>query len=114
MAAGAGTAAPAPGRRGTHSVADLRRALDTGGMDDVATVLCGMAGVADIDSVLAALSDPAQRAAVAQMQRARWGGDGDVTAARAALREAFANGPRWHHATAAEPEVLAPLYPPAR
>ncbi|RFF52438.1 BatD family protein [Xanthomonas campestris] len=112
--AGAGAAAPAPGRRATHSVADLRRALDTGGMDDVATVLCGMAGVADIDSVLAALSDPAQRAAVAQMQRARWGGDGDVTAARAALREAFANGPRWHHATAAEPEVLAPLYPPAR
>ncbi|MEB2230397.1 BatD family protein [Xanthomonas campestris pv. campestris] len=112
--AGAGAAAPAPGRRATHSVADLRRALDTGGMDDVATVLCGMAGVADIDSVLAALSDPAQRAAVAQMQRARWGGDGDVTAARAALREVFANGPRWHHATAAEPEVLAPLYPPAR
>ncbi|WDK01338.1 BatD family protein [Xanthomonas campestris] len=112
--AGAGAAAPAPGKRATHSVADLRRALDTGGMDDVATVLCGMAGVADIDSVLAALSDPAQRAAVAQMQRARWGGDGDVTAARAALREAFANGPRWHHATAAEPEVLAPLYPPAR
>ncbi|MCC5095964.1 BatD family protein [Xanthomonas campestris] len=111
--AGAGAAAPAPGKRATHSVADLRRALDTGGMDDVATVLCGMAGVADIDSVLAALSDPAQRAAVAQMQRARWGGDGDVTAARAALREAFANGPRWHHATAAEPDVLAPLYPPA-
>lgn len=112
--AGAGAAAPAPGKRATHSVTDLRRALDTGGMDDVATVLCGMAGVADIDSVLAALSDPAQRAAVAQMQRARWGGDGDVTAARAALREAFANGPRWYHATAAEPEVLAPLYPPAR
>ncbi|MEA9919545.1 BatD family protein [Xanthomonas campestris] len=114
VAAGAGAAAPAPGRRATHTVADLRRALDTGGMDDVAAVLCGMAGVADIDSVLAALSDPAQRAALAQMQRARWGGDGDVTAARAVLREAFANGPRWHHAAAAEPEVLAPLYPPAR
>ncbi|MFB9010313.1 BatD family protein [Xanthomonas arboricola] len=105
--------AAAPGRRVTHGVAELRRALDTGGMDDVAAVLCGMAGVADIDSVLAALSDPAQRAAVAQMQRARWGGDGDVTSARSALREAFAKGPRWRHATAAEPEVLAPLYPPA-
>ncbi|MEB1608891.1 BatD family protein [Xanthomonas campestris pv. campestris] len=105
--------AAAPGRRVTHGVAELRRALDTGGMDDVAVVLCGMAGVADIDSVLAALSDPAQRAAVAQMQRARWGGDGDVTSARSALREAFAKGPRWRHATAAEPEVLAPLYPPA-
>ncbi|MCC4617641.1 BatD family protein [Xanthomonas campestris pv. asclepiadis] len=104
--------AAAPGRRATHGVAELRRALDTGGMDDVAAVLCGMAGVADIDSVLAALSDPAQRAAVAQMQRARWGGDGDVTSARSALREAFAKGPRWRHATAAEPEVLAPLYPP--
>ncbi|PPT77955.1 hypothetical protein XaplCFBP3122_04800 [Xanthomonas arboricola pv. populi] len=105
--------ATAPGRRATHGVAELRRALDTGGMDDVAAVLCGMAGVADIDSVLAALSDPAQRAAVAQMQRARWGGDGDVTSARSALRDAFAKGPRWRHATAAEPEVLAPLYPPA-
>ncbi|MBB6256719.1 BatD family protein [Xanthomonas arboricola] len=105
--------AAVPGRRVTHGVAELRRALDTGGMDDVAAVLCGMAGVADIDSVLAALSDPAQRAAVAQMQRARWGGDGDVTSARSALREAFAKGPRWRHATAAEPEVLAPLYPPA-
>ncbi|NJC45837.1 BatD family protein [Xanthomonas arboricola] len=105
--------AAAPGRRVTHGVAELRRALDTGGMDDVAAVLCGMAGVADIDSVLAALSDPAQQAAVAQMQRARWGGDGDVTSARSALREAFAKGPRWRHATAAEPEVLAPLYPPA-
>lgn len=105
--------AAAPGRRVTHGVAGLRRALDTGGMDDVAAVLCGMAGVADIDSVLAALSDPAQQAAVAQMQRARWGGDGDVTSARSALREAFAKGPRWRHATAAEPEVLAPLYPPA-
>ncbi|CAD2248768.1 BatD family protein [Xanthomonas arboricola] len=105
--------AAAPGRRVTHGVAELRRALDTGGMDDVAAVLCGMAGVADIDSVLAALSDPAQRAAVAQMQRARWGGDGDVTSARSALREVFAKGPRWRHATAAEPEVLAPLYPPA-
>ncbi|NJC38915.1 hypothetical protein GGR60_003469 [Xanthomonas arboricola] len=105
--------AAAPGRRVTHGVAELRRALDTGGMDDVAAVLCGMAGVADIDSVLAALSDPAQRAAVAQMQRARWGGDGDVGSARSALREAFAKGPRWRHATAAEPEVLAPLYPPA-
>lgn len=105
--------AAAPGRRVTHGVAELRRALDTGGMDDVAAVLCGMAGVIDIDSVLAALSDPAQQAAVAQMQRARWGGDGDVTSARSALREAFAKGPRWRHATAAEPEVLAPLYPPA-
>ncbi|NIJ80250.1 BatD family protein [Xanthomonas cannabis] len=104
--------APMPGKRATHGVAELRRALDSGGMDDVANVLCGMAGVADIDSVLAALADPAQRDAVARMQRARWGGDGDVAGARAALRDAFAKGPRWRHASAAEPEVLAPLYPP--
>ncbi|KGE51288.1 BatD family protein [Xanthomonas axonopodis pv. vasculorum] len=110
---GNGSNGPAEGRRATHGVAELRRALDTGGMDDVAAVLCGMAGVADIDAVMAALADPAQRAAVARMQRARWGGDGDVAGARAALREAFAKGPRWHHASAAEPEVLAPLYPPA-
>ncbi|MBB4131028.1 BatD family protein [Xanthomonas sp. 3075] len=111
--ASTGSDAPAPGRRATHGVAELRRALDSGGMDDVAAVLCGMAGLTEIDSVLAALADPAQRAAVAQMQRARWGGDGDVAAARAALRQAFAKGPRWRNATAAEPEVLAPLYPPA-
>ncbi|AZR23870.1 BatD family protein [Xanthomonas vasicola] len=110
---GNGSAVPAAVRRATHGVAELRRALDTGGMDDVAAVLCGMAGVADIEAVLAALADPAQRAAVARMQRARWGGDGDVTGARAALREAFAKGPRWRHASAAEPEVLAPLYPSA-
>ncbi|WP_372167181.1 BatD family protein [Xanthomonas axonopodis] len=110
---GNGSNVPAQGRRATHGVAELRRALDTGGMDEVAAVLCGMAGVADIDAVMAALADPAQRAAVARMQRARWGGDGDVTGARAALREAFAKGPRWRHASAAEPEVLAPLYPPA-
>ncbi|PPV09038.1 hypothetical protein XBLMG947_0688 [Xanthomonas bromi] len=111
---GNGSAVPAMGRRATHGVTELRRALDSGGMDDVATVLCGMAGVGDIDSVLAALADPAQRAAVARMQRARWGGDGDVAGARSALREAFAKGPRWRDASAAEPEVLAPLYPPAR
>ncbi|WP_372361285.1 BatD family protein [Xanthomonas sp. NCPPB 1325] len=105
--------APMPGKRATHGVAELRRALDSGGMDDVANVLCGMAGVADIDSVLAALAEPAQRDAVARMQRARWGGGGDVAGARAALRDAFATGPRWRHASAAEPEVLAPLYPPA-
>ncbi|KAB0534047.1 BatD family protein [Xanthomonas cissicola] len=110
---GDGSNGPAEVGRATHGVAELRRALDTGGMDDVAAVLCGMAGVADIDAVVAALADPAQQAAVARMQRARWGGDGDVTGARAALREAFAKGPRWHHASAAEPEVLAPLYPPA-
>jgi len=111
---GNGSAVPAMSRRSPHGATELRRALDTGGMDDVAVVLCGMAGVADIDAVLAALADPAQRAAVARMQRARWGGDGDVAGARAALRDAFAEGPRWRHAGAGEPEEgLAPLYPPA-
>ncbi|PPU76482.1 MULTISPECIES: BatD family protein [Xanthomonas] len=109
----AGGVAQASGRRAARGVAELHRALDTGGMDDIATVLCSMAGVAEMDGVLAALDDPTQRAAVVRMQRARWGGDGDVTAARAALREAFAKGPRWRNASAAEPDVLAPLYPPA-
>ncbi|WP_016850400.1 BatD family protein, partial [Xanthomonas citri] len=39
---GDGSNGPAEVGRATHGVAELRRALDTGGMDDVAAVLCGM------------------------------------------------------------------------
>ncbi|MBN6152312.1 BatD family protein [Xanthomonas sp. AmX2] len=112
-AAGNGAAAAAPGpARATHGLPDLRRALDGGGLDEVAAVLCGMAGVADLDAVQARLDDAAQREAVARMQRARWGGDGDLPGARAALRDAFRTGPRWRGADRrAVVDELPPLYP---
>lgn len=91
--------------------ADLRKLLDGGGLDEVAQLLCDMAGVSDLDAVTARLDDPAQRAAVLRMQQARWGGNGDVAGARAALRVAFANGPQWRSLAAAAPSELAPLYP---
>ena len=45
------------------------------------------------------------------VQRARWGGEGDVTAARAQLREVFKAGPRWRHSAVVEKSLLDPLYP---
>jgi len=101
----------APARIGLR---ELRQALDTGTLGDVATVLCAMAAprAADLDAVHARLDDDAQRQAVEQLQRARWG-DGDGPATRARLRDAFAaSGPRWRqpgqgHARS----VLPPLYP---
>jgi len=61
--------------------------------------------------VRARLDDAAQRDAIAQLQRARWG-DGDGSVARTKLRTAFANGPRWRKTAAATRESLPPLYPP--
>lgn len=94
-------------------MAELRRAID-GGLDEVARVLCALAGVDDLDAVQARLEDPAQRAAVAQMQRARWAGQGDVAAARAGLREAFRHPPRFRHVASAKDNGLPPLYPERR
>lgn len=94
-----------------YSVADLRRALDTGGLDEVAHILAAMGGVEGLDAVMARLDDPAQRDALAGMQRARWGGEGDIGAVRARLREVFKPGPRWRDAVMAEKPLLDPLYP---
>lgn len=94
-----------------YSVADLRRALDTGGLDEVAHILAAMGGVEGLDAVMARLDDPAQRDALAGMQRARWGGEGDIGAVRARLREVFKPGPRWRGAVMAEKPLLDPLYP---
>lgn len=90
----------------------LKRALDTGDFTDVADSLCAMAHPAahDIDEVIDRLDDPRQRAALATMQRARWG-DGDGVAARTALRSAFARGPCWRAVAAAAKSPLPPLYP---
>lgn len=100
------------GRRAArYGQADLRRALDAGGLEEVVLILADMAGVDGIDAVLAQLDDPAQRQALERMQRARWGGEGDVSQARARLREALRSGPRWRGGAVAGKPVLDPLYP---
>ena len=97
----------------THTLADLKRALDTGSLDEVGEVLCGMSTppCADLDALLTHLDSPVQRNAVEQLRRARWA-DGDGTHARIVLREAFRNGPtcRVTQKAAAKHE-LPPLYP---
>lgn len=91
------------------------RALARGDAAELARMLCAMASppVADLDAVRARLADPAQRAAVDALQRARWG-DGDTAVAVAAVRTAFAAGPRWRtQAAHVAPALLPPLYPEA-
>ena len=107
----AGTATQA-GAKPVPGVAGLKRALDTGDFADVAGSLCATAQpvASDIDAVIERLDDPAQRAALEAMQRARWG-DGDGAAARAALRNAFARGPRWSAVEPTTTSALPPLYP---
>jgi len=101
-----------PAVAGGVATAELRRAIDRGGLDEVASLLCTMAGVPDLDGVVARLVDPAQRQAVQAMQRARWAGEGDLGQARDRLREAFRDGPRWRSVSAPrEAGELPPLYP---
>lgn len=91
----------------------LRRALDTGGLGEVAEALLALAPqpCTGMDPLREQLADPRQRDAVDQLQRARWS-DGDGRAARVALREAFAKGPRWCPApVASKTSPLPPLYP---
>ena len=107
----ASVAEAAPGMA-THSLADLRRALDSGDLDDVEQALRGMARppVADLDALAARLGSAVQREALEALRRARWaGGSGPV--ARAALRAAFANGPEWRGQAREPAAPLPPLYP---
>lgn len=104
------TASPptqAPGGR------DLKRLLDHGDLGDVLQTLCASATppAGDGDELLRRLDDPRQREAIAALQRARWGG-GDAVAARALLRQAFAQGPVWRRDSADTASPLPPLYPP--
>jgi hypothetical protein len=98
----------------TQTLADLKRALDSGDLEEVGDVLRGMSTPpsADLDALIARLQSPVQRDAVEQLRRARWA-DGDGVAARAALREAFRDGPVWRAAPKPVKEVLPPLYPKA-
>lgn len=105
------TSAP-PLATSTPSAASLKRALDTGDFAEVTASLCALARppARDLDEVIERLDDPKQRDAVATMQHARWGG-GDGVAARAALRSAFARGPRWRRVDVPPTSPLPPLYP---
>ena len=109
----ASTTAGRPGvaaKTGDHHA--LRRALDTGDLGDVLDALRAQATppVDTIDALLARLDDPRQAEAVRIAQRARFG-NGDGVAARRALREAFAHGPRWCAPERVEASLLPPLYP---
>jgi hypothetical protein len=101
-----------PPPRPAQSTAELKRALDTGDLGEVADALCAMAAppARDIEDVRSRLADAAQREAIDALQRARWGG-GDGAIARQHLRQAFATGPNWQKETAPAPELLPPLYP---
>lgn len=92
----------------------LRLKLDTGDLGEVAQALCELAvpPAPDLDALRARLGDPGQVAAIDGLQRARWAG-GDAAAARAGVREAFADGPRWR-AGGDDPQPadpVPPLYP---
>lgn len=98
-----------------RTLAELRRALDTGGLDDVATMLCGLVRppVTTLDALLPRLADARQQEAVRALQRALWGG-GDAVTARALLREVFAQGPHWQATVSSHSspgDDLPPLYP---
>lgn len=116
--AGGSAPAPASAAPGGHvpSRADLRRALDHEGLDEIVTVLAAMGGVrAELNAVLAHLADPAQRQALYDMQAVRWSAaGGDMAQARQALRRAFHDRPHWQPVAAPANTALPPLYPPAR
>lgn len=103
---------PAATHRATRTLPDLRRALDTGTLDEIGETLRAMASppVADLDALLARLDDVRQREAIETMRRARWA-DGDGSAARTVLRAAFKNGPKWKPLATQGKEILPPLYP---
>ncbi|KRG70058.1 hypothetical protein ABB29_07435 [Pseudoxanthomonas dokdonensis] len=101
-----------PTARPRHALADLKRVLDTGDLDEVAEVLKGMASppLRELDALSARLSSPDQRAAIETLRRARWA-DGDAVSARHALRQAFRDGPQWRVVDNEDPSPLPPLYP---
>lgn len=98
----------------TATLADLRRALDSGSLDDVAEAVRQLHAppLRDLDAVIALLARADQRAALEALRRARWA-DGDGPSARAALRKAFADGPQWQPGPPVEQAPLPPLYPSA-
>ena len=110
--AAAGSARQSNEMMATHSLADLKRALEQGDLDEIELALRGMArpAVASLDELGARLDSPAQRDALDALRRARWAG-GQPAAARAALRAAFGRGPVWRTTAPAQSDPLPPLYP---
>jgi len=105
---------PAASTASAYTRADLRRAMDAGGIDEIIAVLAGMGGVQTLEQVLERLDDAQQRGALVQMQQVRWSGQGgDVGQARQELRRAFHDGPHWRAPAAPQNNGLAPLYPSA-
>ena len=95
---------------------ELQRVLQVGDPGEVESALCALASprAGGLEALADLLDDPAQRAAIARLQAARWS-DGDMGLARQALREAFATGPRWRQRPPPDPAqaLLPPLYPDA-
>lgn len=112
--AAAGSGAQGGPAAGPARLRQLRLALDTGDLGEVAQALCALAEPAapDLDALRSRLGDPRQIDAVDALQRARWAG-GDPASARSAVREAFAKGPRWRSGDgpARRAGPLPPLYP---
>lgn len=114
-----GTAAATTDAPGTTpappSRTELRRALESGGLDDIVSVLGAMGGVRGLEALLAHLADATQRDALLAMQSARWSSaGGDVAQARQALRRAFHDGPHWRPHPKQANTDLPPLYPSGR
>lgn len=104
------TSAPAPV---PVQATALAQALAQGDLVVIGAALIMAAPVPcrDLDTVRDGLDDPSQRAAIDALQLARWGG-GDARAACDALRQAFADGPRWRAPPRnAQDALLPPLYP---
>ncbi|MGY1519372.1 BatD family protein [Luteimonas sp. A482] len=102
----------------TTSPRALQRVLSAGDPSEVEHALCALASppAASLETLSQQIADPRQRDALLRLQQARWA-DGDITSAREALREAFAQGPVWSgDATPVgpAPELLPPLYPGPR
>jgi hypothetical protein len=94
------------------SASALADALKQGDLAAIAQALCAAAGSRgdDLDALRSGLDDVAQADAVQRLQAARWGG-GDAQGAVAALRRAFAKGPRWRRSARKAEALLPPLYP---
>lgn len=94
----------------SSSRAALKAALAAGDLHAIAEALrTAWPNASTLDALRAALADPTQQSAIDALERARWGG-GDAASALAALRTAFADGPRLRDVASAKP-LLPPLYP---
>lgn len=104
---------PATGLPSAHAdLDDFRRAVKQGDLATMARVMPLLAKppLTSLAEVRKQLDDHAQIEATSQLERALWA-DGDADAARAAIRGAFAKGPRWKVIEAKPKPLLAPLYP---